>query len=301
MGRKAFSDDFAVESYSDSRSALQLSISLVPESHLRYLSDWAYEMLERNPEQRPSISIILRLVKSYCMLLDLQSLEELELVPPYDEWKELVGEKPREVTSFFSDLVGWYHSAKQNEALIQVLIQVLIALVIRLSDVKEFRQRLANGYDRMSNLDTELWRELADENPSEEVLHGKLANAFLLCGDPVSMSQVLKGLAQKHLENMQMNNALIDMAKGGSCEGVSMLLDRGASVAATDGNGSTPLHCAAQNGHTDVVALLLDRGASVAATDRYGRTAFHEAAWHGYRAVVALFLGRRFKPHHDGL
>jgi serine/threonine protein kinase len=101
MGRKAFSDDFAVESYSDSRSALQLSISLVPESHLRYLSDWVYEMLERNPEQRPSISIILRLVKSYCMLLDLQSLEELELVPPYDQWKELVGE-----TGFFSDLVG---------------------------------------------------------------------------------------------------------------------------------------------------------------------------------------------------
>jgi len=328
MGKKAFSDDYAVDSYSDSRSALQLSISLVPESHRVYLEYCVWEMLERNPEQRPSSSIILARVKSYCMLLDLQSLEELELMPPYAQWKEMAGEKPREVTDFFSDLVGWYQSAKRNDA----LTQVFTALVKRYSDVKEFRQRLATGYDGMSNLDTELWRELVDENPSEEILCGKLAKVFLVPGDRCPVSQALKEMAKKHAENIQRDsNALIFiMARGGSFKDVCILLDRGASVAATDGNGYTPLHFAAQNGRKDVVALLLDKGASVAATDRngctplhfaaqnghkdvvallldsgaslaltdiYGRTAFHEAAWHGHRDVVELILDKHFNPN----
>jgi len=291
MGRKAFCDDFAVQSYSDSRSTLQLSIPLVPENHLKYLSECVYEMLVRNPEQRPSISIILGLVKSYCMLLDLQSLEELKLIPPYDQWKELVGEKPREVTGFLSDLVGWYHSAKRNDA----LIQVFTALVKRYSDVKELRQQLAYRYDDMSNWNTrmELWKDMVDENPSEEALHGKLTSAFLSSTDCRPMSQVLKELAEKHPENIQMNNdALIAMAKGGSFKDVSMLLDRGASVAATDGFTWTPLHHAAWKGHKDVVELLLDRGASVAAMDRNGLTPLHHAAWKEHKDVFELLLDR---------
>jgi len=65
----------------------------------------------------------------------------------------------------------------------------------------------------------------------------------------------------------------------------------GASDAAMDRNGLTPLHHVAWKEHKDVFELLLDREASVAPTDIYGRTAFHEAAWHGHRDVVELLVG----------
>src|SRR5439155_16682502 len=97
----------------DSGPTLEISIPLLPKNHLMYLSDCVHEMLDRNPEQRPPISIILALVKLYCMLLDLQTLEELQFIPSYHQWKELVGERPPDVPGFFSDLADWYYSAKQ--------------------------------------------------------------------------------------------------------------------------------------------------------------------------------------------
>ncbi|MGH7966742.1 MAG: ankyrin repeat domain-containing protein, partial [Candidatus Binatia bacterium] len=44
---------------------------------------------------------------------------------------------------------------------------------------------------------------------------------------------------------------------------VKLLLENGASVDATDGDGRTALHVAAEGGYCDVVALLVEHGASV--------------------------------------
>ena len=44
---------------------------------------------------------------------------------------------------------------------------------------------------------------------------------------------------------------------------VKVLLDRGATVDATDGGKWTALHIAASNGHTEVVKVLLGKGASI--------------------------------------
>ncbi|KAI5889880.1 ankyrin, partial [Schizophyllum commune H4-8] len=53
---------------------------------------------------------------------------------------------------------------------------------------------------------------------------------------------------------------------------VSMLLERGADVNATDVHHHTPLHDAAQKGHAEIAKLLVDRGAALEARSMSGWT-----------------------------
>jgi ankyrin repeat protein len=53
---------------------------------------------------------------------------------------------------------------------------------------------------------------------------------------------------------------------------VRLLLEKGRTVDATDEDGKTALHLAAEKGHEATVRLLLEKGAAVDATDKYGWT-----------------------------
>ena len=55
-------------------------------------------------------------------------------------------------------------------------------------------------------------------------------------------------------------------------ETVTLLLDRGIDLNASNRKGWTPLHWAARNDHRELVAFLLERGADRTAMDKYGRT-----------------------------
>ncbi|KAK7867801.1 hypothetical protein R5R35_001213 [Gryllus longicercus] len=83
---------------------------------------------------------------------------------------------------------------------------------------------------------------------------------------------------------------LCDAARGGRLRDVQRLIDSGADVNYTDGDGSTPLHKAAFNAHAEVVSLLLQRGADPNAVNCSGDSALHFAAWNdgSGRCVVLL-------------
>ena len=78
---------------------------------------------------------------------------------------------------------------------------------------------------------------------------------------------------------------------------VTLLLDRGADPRASN-NGHTPLHWAVRsNGNPGVVTLLLDRGADPRVPDKNGRTPLHEAAqFNENPGVVTLLLDRGANP-----
>jgi len=78
-------------------------------------------------------------------------------------------------------------------------------------------------------------------------------------------------------------------AIGGSREAGSLLLDRGADVAAPAQLKMTPLHWAALAGQAEVADLLLRRGAEVLARNAYGMTPLHEA---GGPEVARVLLDR---------
>jgi ankyrin repeat protein len=65
------------------------------------------------------------------------------------------------------------------------------------------------------------------------------------------------------------SSSLILAAAKGHTGVVSLLLDRGAHVNATDHTGWTPLHAAIYGGHAEVVRLLLERGAQLNQPDHW--------------------------------
>jgi hypothetical protein len=78
-----------------------------------------------------------------------------------------------------------------------------------------------------------------------------------------------------------------------SNEGVAQLLiDRGADVSATNEYGWTPLHLASRGGHEGVARLLIDRGADFSATDKKGQTPLHLASSLGNEGVARLLIDR---------
>ncbi|KAA0166987.1 hypothetical protein FNF28_02911 [Cafeteria roenbergensis] len=85
---------------------------------------------------------------------------------------------------------------------------------------------------------------------------------------------------------------LIRASKNGHVGIVRMLLDRGASVDATDDYRTTALLWATKHGYVDIVRMLLDRGASVDATDDHGRTALMWASCCGRVEIVRMLLDR---------
>lgn len=104
--------------------------------------------------------------------------------------------------------------------------------------------------------------------------------------------------------NSDWGSTPLHLAAGvGSVECVRLLVNAGANVNARNDLRVTPLHRAVR--YPDVTALLLDRGASVAAVDARGRTPLHWAACdaENCRMVAALLLDRKADPRaadHDG-
>ncbi len=68
------------------------------------------------------------------------------------------------------------------------------------------------------------------------------------------------------------HDALHAAVGGRHASTVSLLLDRGANIAAVESHGYTPLHLAAVMGNDEIVAILLDRGASPTALADDNRT-----------------------------
>jgi len=86
-----------------------------------------------------------------------------------------------------------------------------------------------------------------------------------------------------------------DAAYGGDVAGVQTELDKGVDVNAKRGDGSTPLHGAAEGGHEEIVELLITAGADLHATTVSmlgggGWIPLHSAARQGHRGIVELLI-----------
>jgi ankyrin repeat protein len=90
---------------------------------------------------------------------------------------------------------------------------------------------------------------------------------------------------------------LIDAVKRRDGAAINTLLDRGADVNATEADGATALHWAAQLDDLETVELLLDAGASAAAANRFAVTPLELAANNGSAEIAARLLASGADPN----
>eukprot|EP00756_Hemistasia_phaeocysticola_P027906 Hpha_TRINITY_DN16145_c1_g1::TRINITY_DN16145_c1_g1_i27::g.6580::m.6580 len=81
----------------------------------------------------------------------------------------------------------------------------------------------------------------------------------------------------------------------GNTASVQSLVEKGAKIDATDGDGRTALMFAAKKGDTASVQYLVEKGAKIDATSRDGRTALMEAAEEGDTASVQYLVEKGAK------
>ena len=105
-----------------------------------------------------------------------------------------------------------------------------------------------------------------------------------------SVSELLDCGIDANIEGGRLKFALIAAASGGHEAMIRVLLNHGAKVTTTDGNGATAPHQAAERGYQAMVGLLLEKGADVAAKDKNGVTVLHKAAEGEDGEVVRLLL-----------
>lgn len=94
------------------------------------------------------------------------------------------------------------------------------------------------------------------------------------------------------LEGRVLNEALFEAAALDCFEIAADLLDKGASVAARNRFGATPLHTAAARGSLEIADMLLERGADLDFASLGGGTPLLAAAREGRRRMVADLLAR---------
>jgi ankyrin repeat protein len=90
---------------------------------------------------------------------------------------------------------------------------------------------------------------------------------------------------------------LVEAVKSHDRVAVNALLDWSADVNATEGDGSTALHWAAQLDDVEMIGLLLDAGAEPGATNRFGVTPLELASNNGNAAAIDRLLQAGADPN----
>jgi ankyrin repeat protein len=86
------------------------------------------------------------------------------------------------------------------------------------------------------------------------------------------LSLLIERGANIHATDIFGRNALLFAASCGYIANTTLLLEKGSSLTATDQDGNTPLHCAAISENLDIFKLLIDKGASTQVKNKVGKT-----------------------------
>lgn len=124
--------------------------------------------------------------------------------------------------------------------------------------------------------------------------------------DLLCLSSLLSGNEGVDARNSKGQTALMLASAGGSALAAQMLVEQGADVNASSGNG-TALHYAAANGNYKCLRTLIDMGADIEAEDHKGCTPLLTAVISGNSQCVQVLLaagakvGARSYEEHDAM
>jgi serine/threonine protein kinase len=141
MCKKAFPSDLQVRQFSTAQSTFHISNPNFPSNLVTHISDCICEIFERDPPNRPPISVLCLLFGSYCTLLDpliAQDMDDITSIPEYHDWKKFVAGDSKVLSSLFSDLSDSETSKKDK------IIQFLIAFINEFPNQQKLQERLVS-------------------------------------------------------------------------------------------------------------------------------------------------------------
>ena len=182
-------------------------------------------------------------------------------------------------------------------------------------DPQYWIQKLAKPWNKLGLSQEHLkkWRTLIDlvKNTDLEANVVKcLMKMYLLI--MMKMTQKSKKFGLKSLKEMKMNKNFDEWtqvpiyiaSKVGDARLVEIILKHAVDLwnpmqLAANGDGQTPIHCAAKNGHYEVLKLLMSftEYFSAHTQDNRGRTPLHWAAIFGHYEVLKFLISRTTNPN----
>lgn len=98
------------------------------------------------------------------------------------------------------------------------------------------------------------------------------------------------------MDQKELNDLLLEAAKNCRYIDIQNLIDKGAKLFASDDNGNTALHKAAEQGHLGCARLLIQHGANVHIKNKYGSTPLHFSVIFHQLEVVQLLVKHGANP-----
>jgi hypothetical protein len=198
------------------------------------------------------------------------------------------------VTSFEAALEYVCTESSQLASVDRSLKVAAVRKLYSSSNVDEENSHITQFFKAVSEGDVEGVACLLKQ-AQEEALAAKAQLCHPLCDCQHCMALEDRQMADSHRvtvfsRDVDGRTALHIAARIGNTELVSLLLDQGALVTATDHNGSTPLHLACQKGHQATVLLLLGEDSLINAVDIRGNTCLHFACSNGHRECVKALI-----------
>ena len=133
---------------------------------------------------------------------------------------------------------------------------------------------------------------LLEKNACAEVQ--EIGNRTALCQAALNGHVALCQLLLKHGANSNVSieekPILCVVAESGNLEIVTLLVESGAEIDATDSRDQTSLQTASTKGHKALVAYLLDHGANIHHENIFGRTPIHDAACFRFTEIVQILI-----------
>jgi len=206
------------------------------------------------------------------------------------------------VLELCDDHGSWDKSAKRTS--LEDMLTCGVDLYQKHFRVTEGSWRYAEGYTRTGLMTAaeEGWTDIVSEIISKRSYMDIDINENDILGETALMlasekghvsvvSVLLNNGADMSATDKHERHAMMKAAENGHIEVVKYFLDNGADVDMKDGrNKDTILYEAARRGHADIVSMLIDQGADVNVKNNIGTDPLMGAARNGHDTIVTMLL-----------
>ena len=199
---KAFKEDYNIREYHNTSTLnLTITISNVPDVLQSHFSEILQELLHLDFERRPKTTELSSILQSYLAILNqdtAQSLDDLQSIPHYSQWKKLMG-GCRNQDEVLDKLAGYYHSIND----VGGVLWLSKGLICRYPSEVRFQTRLQEAFQQNGDWDAAIieWKHIVNKHPIVQSLQDELATAIKKKGDTAFTIEVWKELVDSHPEN----------------------------------------------------------------------------------------------------